>query len=256
MIESLEGLRPETADLWKRLRREPLLSGFILIGGSAISLHIHHRLSEDLDFAITEMELPGKRLDLLIRMLSDEGFDVQLFQNVSGEREFEDSAFSLFDFQRDFIINGVKVTMFSSDQELVSVLKSSGTKASLSGPVVADLPTLFASKSIVCAKRSRTRDWFDLFILMRDHGFNAGDMKSALDAHYRYGWDIAVHRLTKGEISPFDEGYSHLVSNPPTVEEMQNFFSREIARLESQLALEMMDNSHDIEDANSLGPKQ
>lgn len=255
MIENIEGLSPETARLWERLAREPLLSGFILVGGSAISLHIQHRLSEDLDFVTLDLSLPGKRLDVLVRTLSEDGFDIQHIRNVAGEREFEDSIFSFSDFQRDYRINDVKVTMFSPEQELSSVLKSSGIKLSSRGPVVADLPTLFESKAIICAKRNKTRDWFDLFILMRDHGFKSSDMKAAFDKHHPYGWDSAVQRLTKGDVSPHDEGYAHLVLNPPTLEEMREFFSREIEALEIRLmASDILKRDHDIEEDETHGP--
>lgn len=44
-------LPAETRQLWLALMHEPLLRGFVLIGGTALTLRIGHRLSEDLDFA-------------------------------------------------------------------------------------------------------------------------------------------------------------------------------------------------------------
>jgi hypothetical protein len=38
------------------------LAGFVLIGGSALALHIHHRISEDLDFAWPYGQLTGESL--------------------------------------------------------------------------------------------------------------------------------------------------------------------------------------------------
>ena len=44
-------LPPETERLWHRLEHDPLLAGWYLIGGTALSLLIGHRQSEDLDLA-------------------------------------------------------------------------------------------------------------------------------------------------------------------------------------------------------------
>lgn len=49
-------LTPDADRLWTRLRNEPALAGFVLIGGSALALHLGHRISEDLDFALRGLE--------------------------------------------------------------------------------------------------------------------------------------------------------------------------------------------------------
>jgi hypothetical protein len=40
-----------TEKVWDFLRTQPALAGFVLVGGSALALRIHHRRSEDLDMA-------------------------------------------------------------------------------------------------------------------------------------------------------------------------------------------------------------
>ncbi len=56
-----------TARLFSELEAEPLLQSFILIGGTALALHIGHRISEDLDFIILSQKLPRAALDALTR---------------------------------------------------------------------------------------------------------------------------------------------------------------------------------------------
>ena len=58
-------LRPDTQALWDLLRQEPALGGFVLIGGTALSLHLGHRVSEDLDFAFDGPKLPRLRIEAL-----------------------------------------------------------------------------------------------------------------------------------------------------------------------------------------------
>ena len=50
-----EVMPSETADLFTKLRGNPLLHPFFLIGGTALSLHIGHRVSEDLDLYESSM---------------------------------------------------------------------------------------------------------------------------------------------------------------------------------------------------------
>jgi len=53
----------ETKKVWDAIRQiDNLLKGFVLIGGTALALHIQHRLSEDLDFACVGAKLPRERI--------------------------------------------------------------------------------------------------------------------------------------------------------------------------------------------------
>ena len=45
-----EAVTPATLDLIYRLQKDPLLSDFYLVGGTALSLQIGHRISNDIDF--------------------------------------------------------------------------------------------------------------------------------------------------------------------------------------------------------------
>jgi hypothetical protein len=54
-------LKPDTEAVWQFLRRQPSLTGFVLMGGSALALRLGHRQSEDLDTA-TEAPTSGPRL--------------------------------------------------------------------------------------------------------------------------------------------------------------------------------------------------
>lgn len=49
-----ETLEPETLELLIDLQKEPLLTSFNLVGGTALALHLGHRKSVDLDFFTSE----------------------------------------------------------------------------------------------------------------------------------------------------------------------------------------------------------
>ena len=80
----------------------------------------------------------------------------------------------------------------------------------------------------VTADRSKSRDWFDLYTLMRAHGYSAGKFESVFAAsRVRQKMEIALGRLTGGRPHALDEGYESL-AKAPALEEMSAFF-REVA---------------------------
>jgi hypothetical protein len=102
---------------------------------------------------------------------------------------------------------------------------------------VGTLPELFKAKSLVSAVRSKTRDWLDLYLLMRDHGFNLSDYRQAfLEGGIEFQWETGLARLCSGQPQKDDEGYAHLLDAPPNPFDMAAFFRAERDRLETVLA--------------------
>jgi hypothetical protein len=86
------------------------------------------------------------------------------------------------------------------------------------GPRLATLEEIFAMKCLVAADRSKTRDWFDLYTLMRDHGFTPSQFEQVFaTSRVRQKMEIALNKLTSGRPHELDEGYDSLLANPPTL---------------------------------------
>lgn len=62
-------MKPATEALARHISGEPLLENFLLVGGTALSIHLEHRLSEDLDFATTDPVLPKDSISNLLNHL-------------------------------------------------------------------------------------------------------------------------------------------------------------------------------------------
>jgi hypothetical protein len=219
-------LRPETEKLFKFLSHQPGMGGFVLIGGSALSLRIHHRLSEDLDLAYQDLQLPRRRLAALFRTLEGANFHLRRADDPSALFEFEAAGQDLLDYQQDILVNErVKLTFFTPDQALSLVLE----------PVAADrlrvatLDELFASKTLVCAARSLTRDWFDLHNLIAHHGYTLGDMKRVFEkVRDPRAFDLALQRLCSGRPQTGDPGLAALLpanAGLPSPSELAEFFT-------------------------------
>jgi hypothetical protein len=217
-----EFLPSATRVLWRQLENEEALRGFILVGGSALSMRIGHRLSEDLDFAFPAMKLPSGQLAALTRKFP--GWTAN--DNPAAYDEFLNAGMSLHDFQQDYLTEeNVKITFFAEDRDAWNLL----TSASESGPRVAELDEIFALKALVCAKRSNARDWFDLYTLIQNHGFTLHEFQKAFEKSNRLkNLDMAFQRLCSGKPSESDPGFEGLLPNLPSVEDLAAFFKEAV----------------------------
>ncbi len=156
----------------------------------------------------------------LTKSSSDFNFDP--IQDPWAQREADDCGFDLDDFSQTFFVNDlVKVTFFCPDAPERKILSQTIAEALR----IATVPEIFALKALVSAKRSKTRDWFDLYVLMKDHGFSWKDFYEVFVRAGNEGqYDFAADRLSTAKPATSDEGYEALLPNPPGIEEMREFF--------------------------------
>ena len=158
-----EVMPPATAKIFEEIRENPLLSPFILIGGTALSLHIGHRVSEDLDFITLLPKLPRVALKELQRELEKHGH--QVVQNVdpAADDEFQIAGMELADSQQDWVIDGAtKLTFFSAETPQIKLLTPFPSETPIRqedsrGFKIATLEELCRLKATVTASRSNCR---------------------------------------------------------------------------------------------------
>ena len=168
-----------TQAVYNKLAANSLTDGFLLIGGTALALHIAHRLSNDLDFIFCERpgKLPVARVEALIRSLRDQGCTCDLVIDSAQESSFRiNTGERLSDYARDYNIDGVKVTFFAaspSQQPRRFAFWQSCPRDLQPGCAFAvlALDALKTAKTLVLQDRVRSRDLFDLMVLMRDYGY-------------------------------------------------------------------------------------
>jgi Nucleotidyl transferase AbiEii toxin, Type IV TA system len=217
-------LPPQTNRVWEYLGRSSALAGFILIGGSALSLRIGHRLSEDLDFVFPARRLPRDRLTSLLWAALRDGFHFAPDDDEASLEEFACGGLELHDYQQDFLVDQVvRVSFFAADDGLTRVLGPSTDSTAR----LASVDEVFRAKCLVSAIRSKTRDWFDLYVLFRQRGYSVRDFADAFrTANAGTQIDVAWTRLCSGVPQRDDEGFQGLVEHPPSIEEMRDFFRR------------------------------
>lgn len=185
-----EFLPEATLAVFNRLKNDHRLSGFTLVGGTALTLHIGHRISEDLDFNIFGQQLPLKRIDSLLDQLAADGLTIESLITPEQKSRFKiNSSQNLDHYVQDYLINGAKVTFHSRNEnerprQQIDFLKSTQkTVVSEGGFDVMGIDGLFVMKSIVVYDRVKSRDIYDLMVLTRDHGYTLEDAFAAIASY-------------------------------------------------------------------------
>lgn len=243
-----EVMPPETAFLFEKLRDNPLLQPFTLIGGTALALHIGHRLSEDLDFITIREKLPRATLARLIEELRSEGHAAQVNDDPAAYDDFTNAGMDLHDYSQSWLIGGtVKLTFFVTESRHARILESTGEENRFE---IASLEKISQLKAIVATSRSKSRDWLDLFILERDHGFGLSQWKSAYQKAGLTDWDFenALNRICRGIPQRDDEQFAALIAKPPSLEEI-------VARFRELRSAYEIETSHEVFQS-ALAPNQ
>ena len=179
--------------LMARFRRE-----YYLVGGTAIALHIGHRRSVDFDMFKMSAINHKKNLDKIIAA----GFDHQVTRRVEE--------------QMNLLVGGVKVTFF---QYPFPVVPEDDFKNVFRLP---SLISLAAMKAYALGRRSKWKDYVDLYFLLTKHFALAEVADKATEL---FG-ELFSEKLFRAQLSYFDdidytEQVEYLIPNPPTAEEIK-----------------------------------
>lgn len=227
-------LRPDTQALWGHLKDHAGLGHFVLVGGTALTIHLGHRVSEDLDFMIPTKRLPRRQIEMLKRECAEAGFQFVSNDSPAGLMEFEDTGMDYNDYQQDYTVGGaVKLTLVAPDPEVSMLLNTASPK----GPRVATLSEIFSLKCVACANRTKSRDWLDMYVLLNQGHFQPYDIyKTFKTINAVQKFDIAMRRMTTGKIDASDEGYESLMAEPPSISVIQDYFREMFSDLQTEIA--------------------
>ncbi len=186
----MEFMPKATRRNFNRLKDDPRLAGFTLVGGTALALQIGHRISEDLDFNLFGQKLPIRDIDEILVELAEDGATIESLITPEQKTQFRINASEHLDhYIQDYLIDGAKVTFHSRNEadrpkSQIDFLKSAAkSMVSEGGFTVLGIDGLFVMKSIVVYDRVKSRDIFDLMVLTRDHGYTLENIFAAINAY-------------------------------------------------------------------------
>jgi len=206
---------------------------FRLVGGTALSYHINHRISEDLDFCLTH-ELPLEAIQSFIEFcINTFGMDninyIEPSQAI--KEDFLLGGDNVEYYLQTWMINGVKIQFFDGGS-------NTGTKEFLAqdhyttiGNIkIASIDTIFKMKSLMFYKRTKSRDLYDMlcFYGLKEDQFTAQETKKLImqyeplyctDEYFRTMWLESFK--SKRYMKERDEGLAGLVGEPKSFEAMR-----------------------------------
>ena len=148
----IEYMPENTRQVFNGLRHQKFISDYTMVGGTALSVQIRHRLSEDLDFIFDEEELDINSIKRKIGKVFPDHRIIRQNQK----------------WQIDFIVFGVKITFFSTGAVAIP-FKVKDYSFKFDSLNIADAKVIATLKFSSIAQRNTIRDYYDLYCLSRDH---------------------------------------------------------------------------------------
>lgn len=177
----------------KQFRRE-----FYLVGGTSIAFYLGHRRSIDFDLFKFGNLNHKKNLE----RLQSSGFEYQITRRVTE--------------QMNCIVNGVKVTFFQYPFDIVGKQDVNGYFR------VPSLLDLAAMKAYALGRRSKWKDYVDLYFLLKNH-FNVTQISDRASAIFGELFSEKMFRVQLSYFADVDysEDVDYIIENPPTNEQIQ-----------------------------------
>lgn len=150
MKVDLNAIPKATAEILLKFADLPFIQNYSLIGGTALSLQIGHRQSEDLDFIFDGEKIPATTIK---REISKK---FPTYKLIREER----------DYQLDFLIEQVKVTFFSSGAVLIPFSVKDFTE-NYRKINIANINIIAVLKMATLAQRNTIRDYYDLYFISK-----------------------------------------------------------------------------------------
>jgi len=189
-----QGLLP----LLAQFRRE-----YYLVGGTAIALHIGHRRSVDFDMFKATVINHKKNLDRIVAA----GVGYQVTRRVTE--------------QMNLVINNVKLTFF---QYPFPIIPEDKFKDVFRMP---SLISLAAMKAYALGRRSKWKDYVDLYFLLTRHF----SLSEVVEKSMELFGELFSEKLFRAQLSYFadidyTERVEYLVANPPADDEIKATLTR------------------------------
>ena len=220
----LEFMPPDTRRVFEVLAQERLMQGFVLIGGTALSIQLGHRLSEDLDFWLPEHAMSKVRVDEILFNLGKLGIHHQFATPAWQLSQARINGIDLLSQSRDHIVDGVKVTFFARDDVPYRYFANLPKITGHATFAIATDNMIFQMKSWLITQRVKSRDLYDLMVMMQRGNGLQDILAAGANADPAFQREYAKEVLV-GNV-PLDKGDERFesISLKVTTEEIYRYF--------------------------------
>ncbi len=151
-MKDLSSLQDNTKEVLLKLSDLELVKDYVFVGGSALSLYLKHRKSEDIDLFTWNDNIDRELIINTIKEVFGDNFKIE---NITQK-------------QIDLNINNVKVTFFANKWKELQ-----NADETIKNLKIAPLYLLTAMKINVLFLRAKYRDYYDLYVINKEkYGIN------------------------------------------------------------------------------------
>jgi predicted nucleotidyltransferase component of viral defense system len=148
------GLAPQTSEVFERITRLNCIRPFVLVGGTALSLQINKRQSEDLDFMCWKKSAKDKS-EVPITAINRE---------LEAIGRVDSMEIGSFDFV-EFVVEGVKLSFYAAPRKQIPSMQVIPFMNNLQ---LADIKSIGAMKMEAMLRRSKFRDYYDIYSILNE----------------------------------------------------------------------------------------
>ena len=150
----MNGLAPQTTEVFERITRLTCIQPFVLVGGTALSLQLNKRQSEDLDFMCWKKSSKDKS-EVPISAIKQE------IESVCKIDSMEIGGFNFV----EFVVEGVKLSFYAAPRKRIPSMQIIPFKNNLQ---LADIKSVGAMKMEAMLRRSKFRDYYDIYTILKE----------------------------------------------------------------------------------------
>ena len=166
-----KGLALKTNSIIEEISKMQSIKPYLLTGGTALSLQLNHRLSEDLDF----MKWKSSHNE---KMEVDWPYIKQELEGIGTIQHMD-----ILDFDHvEFIVDDVKLSFYASSRKSPVW----NPQDYLNNIRLADISAIMTMKLEVMLRRNKFRDYYDIFCILKDTPINIHDAIKEAVRHSNY----------------------------------------------------------------------
>lgn len=192
-----QSLAPHTGNLIEAVSRLECIKPFVLVGGTALSIQLKTRQSEDLDFMRWQQSKDDK-LDI--------GWP-SIQRELETIGKVEDIQVAGFD-QVLFIVDGVKISFYAAPRKRIATMQE---VPYLNNIRLADVESIGVMKMEAMMRRSKFRDYYDIYSILKSGADIHKLIPLALEhSGHKLKTKGLMAMLTNGELFRKDEQFAQL----------------------------------------------
>ena len=184
-MEHSKSLAPHTGKVFEAISRLECIKPYTLVGGTALSLQIEKRQSEDLDF-MKWLTKRGQKPEVAWSTIKKE------LESIGEIREYEVGSFDFVSFN----FEGVTLSFYAAPRKAIPSMQRIPY---LNNLYIADMESIGAMKMEAMLRRSKFRDYYDIYSILKE----GKDLKKMIDAALEH----SEHKLrTRGLLAMLTNG--------------------------------------------------